>query len=138
MTHTQKNNEPLKIDTTLVHRLITKQFPQWTDLMIQPVALSGWDNRTFHLGDNMLVRMPSAAEYALQVEKEQQWLPKLAPFSPLSIPEPLVIEQPAESYPLKWSLYRWLPGDPAAIAPIVLQFRGIHFIYILIFISLKC
>jgi hypothetical protein len=30
----------------------------------------------------MLVRMPSDADYAMQVKKEQQWLPKLAPLKP--------------------------------------------------------
>ncbi|WP_367363654.1 hypothetical protein [Wolbachia endosymbiont (group B) of Scrobipalpa ocellatella] len=39
----------------------------------------------------MLVRMPSAAKYAMQVEKEQKWLPRLAPLLPLSIPKPLAI-----------------------------------------------
>ncbi len=106
------------IDVALVRRLISSQFPQWKDLPVQPVALSGWDNRTFHLGENMLVRMPSAAAYASQVEKEHQWLPKLAPFLPLPIPAPLAIGQPAEGYPWKWSIYRWLEGDSAATAPI--------------------
>ncbi|RDD35001.1 phage major tail tube protein [Wolbachia endosymbiont of Cylisticus convexus] len=40
----------------------------------------------------VLVRMPSAAKYAMQVEKEQKWLPRLAPLLPLSIPEPLAMD----------------------------------------------
>lgn len=58
------------IDDLLVRRLVATQFPQWQDLPILPVEFSGWDNRTFHLGDTMLVRMPSAIEYEIQVEKE--------------------------------------------------------------------
>ena len=65
------------IDDALVRHLVATQFPQWKDLPIWPVSVGGWDNRTFHLGQHMLVRMPSAADYALQVEKEQRWLPKL-------------------------------------------------------------
>lgn len=113
-----ENNRELRIDEALVRRLVTTQFPQWKDLAIRPVALSGWDNRTFHLGEHMLVRMPSAAVYAAQVEKEQQWLPKLAPFLPLPIPVPLAIGEPAEEYPWHWSIYRWLEGESAASAPI--------------------
>jgi len=75
--HTFMNK--LAISDTLVCRLVATQFPQWKNLPVQPVAKSGWDNRTFHLGQHMLVRLPSAAEYALQVEKEQRWLPRLAP-----------------------------------------------------------
>lgn len=63
--------EEITIDVPLVSRLVSTQFPQWMDLPITPVALSGWDNRTFHLGDEMSVRLPSAEAYILQVEKEQ-------------------------------------------------------------------
>ncbi len=108
------DNKQLAIDDALVHRLIATQFPKWKDLLIRPVALSGWDNRTFHLGDEMLVRMPSREEYAAQVEKEQHWLPKLAPCLPLPIPIPLAIGEPMDGYPWKWSIYRWLEGESAA------------------------
>lgn len=62
--------EHVVIDTSLVGRLIASQFPQWKELPIDPVATSGWDNPTFHLGKDKSVRLPSAAEYELQVEKE--------------------------------------------------------------------
>jgi len=104
----------LIINKVLVRRLIATQFPQWRDLPIRPVAISGWDNRTFHLGDSMLVRLPSAAEYALQIEKEHLWLPQLAPLLPLPIPEPLAIGEPINEYPWRWSVYRWLKGEPAS------------------------
>ncbi|MBS0651634.1 MAG: aminoglycoside phosphotransferase family protein [Verrucomicrobia bacterium] len=109
---------PLRIDAGLVRSLVAAQFPQWKELPVQPVALSGWDNRTFHLGDQMLVRLPSAKEYAFQVEKEHRWLPKLAPQLPLPIPVPLAMGEPAMGYPWKWSVYRWLEGETAATAPI--------------------
>lgn len=63
------------IDVDLVARLINEQFPEWSDLEIRPVKFNGHDNRTFHLGEQMSVRLPSAAAYVPQVEKEQQWLP---------------------------------------------------------------
>ena len=47
-------NIKVLIDVPLVHRLIAKQFPQWAGLSIKPVAVGGWDNRTFHLGEQML------------------------------------------------------------------------------------
>lgn len=49
-----QNDEQLIINETLVRRLVSTQFPQWKDLPVNPVALSGWDNRTFHLGEDML------------------------------------------------------------------------------------
>lgn len=101
------------IDTDLVRRLVDAQFPQWRDLPVSPVASGGWDNRTFHLGEDMTVRLPSAASYSLQVEKEHRWLPKLAPLLPLPIPTPLAMGEPAETYPWHWSVYRWIEGDTA-------------------------
>ncbi len=112
-------HEPkLTIDADLVRRLIDTQFPQWRHLPVSPVASGGWDNRTFHLGDEMTVRLPSAAAYALQVEKEHRWLPRLAPLLPLPIPVPLAIGEPAEGYPWHWSVYRWIEGKTAKIADI--------------------
>jgi aminoglycoside phosphotransferase (APT) family kinase protein len=101
------------INAALVRELISTQFPKWADLPIKPVQFDGWDNRTFHLGDEMTVRLPSAAGYAEQVEKEQLWLPRLAPHLPLPIPVPLAIGVPGSGYPWHWSVYRWLDGEVA-------------------------
>jgi aminoglycoside phosphotransferase (APT) family kinase protein len=105
----------MHIDVALVRRLIATQFPQWAHLPIKPLEFGGWDNRTFHLGDHMTVRLPSAAEYAFQIEKEQHWLPKLAPFLPLSISVPLAMGKPTEEYPWHWSINPWLDGQTASI-----------------------
>ncbi|OJX12398.1 MAG: aminoglycoside phosphotransferase [Caedibacter sp. 37-49] len=109
-----ERNESINIDSTLVSHLINKQFPQWKNLVVKPVAVGGWDNRTFHLGNKMLVRLPSAAEYAPKVKKEQKWLPRLAPFLPLKIPTLLAIGEPDENYPWPWSVYSWIEGENAA------------------------
>ena len=107
--------DPMNIDVSLVRRLVTTQFPQWADLPIKPVAFGGWDNRTFHLGEHMSVRLPSGEQYALQVEKEHRWLPQLAPHLPLPIPVPLAMGVPAEGYRWHWSVYRWIEGEVAAV-----------------------
>ncbi|RWA73387.1 MAG: aminoglycoside phosphotransferase family protein [Mesorhizobium sp.] len=107
------HNLKLGIDTDLVRRLVDAQFPEWRHLPVSPVASGGWDNRTFHLGDEMTVRLPSAAPYSLQVEKEHRWLPQLAPHLPLPIPMPLAMGEPAAGYPWHWSIYRWIEGDTA-------------------------
>jgi aminoglycoside phosphotransferase (APT) family kinase protein len=105
-------NARQNIDAALVARLLASQFPQWGGLAIRPVEPGGWDNRMFRLGDRMVVRLPSAAEYAQQVDKEHHWLPRLAPCLPLAIPVPLAMGKPAEDYPWNWSVYEWLPGSP--------------------------
>nr|WP_316356821.1 phosphotransferase [Candidatus Neptunochlamydia sp. REUL1] len=93
------DNEQLNIDIALVRSLMATQFPKWKDLFVRPVTSGGWDNRTFHLEEDMLVRMPSAVGYAAQVEKEHKWLPRLAPHLLLSIPTPLEMGKPGKGYP---------------------------------------
>lgn len=104
----------MDINTHLVGRLVAEQLPQWANLPIAPVEPGGWDNRTFRLGTNMTVRLPSAERYACQVDKEQEWLPKLAPFLPLPVPVPLAMGAPAQGYPWRWSVYAWLEGESAS------------------------
>ena len=101
------------ITPALVSRLVAAQFPQWADLPVRPVEQDGWDNATFRLGEDMSVRLPSAGQYALQVDKEHRWLPILAGRLPLPIPEPLAKGAPARGFPRQWSVYRWLDGDRA-------------------------
>ena len=108
----------LAIDTALVRRLVAAQFPQWASLPIVPIEPGGWDNRTFRLGEDLSVRLPSGPAYVPQVEKEQRWLPRLAPHLPLPIPVPVVEGRPDDLYPWPWSIYRWLGGEPAAAAQI--------------------
>jgi len=86
-------------------------------LPVRPVAVGGWDNRALHLGKSMVVRLPSAQRYAPQVEKDQAWLPRLAPHLPLPIPAPLAKGAPGEGYPGPWSIFAWLPGETALAAP---------------------
>ncbi|RSN26148.1 aminoglycoside phosphotransferase [Amycolatopsis sp. WAC 01416] len=102
------------VDVAQVRGLVAEQFPRWAGLPIRVVAESGWDNVTFRLGEEMVARLPSAAEYALAVDKEQRWLPALAPRLPLPIPVPLAKGRPGADYPFPWSVYRWLDGEPAS------------------------
>ena len=103
------------ITPALVSRLVAEQFPHWAQLPVTPVELDGWDNTTFRLGDQLSVRLPSADGYVPQVEKEQRWLPLLAPQLPLPIPEPLARGSPSDVFPRPWSVYRWLEGEPATV-----------------------
>ena len=101
------------IDVALVRHLVRTQFARWAQLAIRPVENGGWCNRVFHLGEQMIVRLPRHRAYAEQTAKEYQWLPRLAPLLPLPIPEPLAIGEPAAGLPWQWSIYRWIEGDPA-------------------------
>jgi aminoglycoside phosphotransferase (APT) family kinase protein len=109
-------SEPPRIDADLVRRLVAAQFPQWADLPIEPVAIQGWNNKAFHLGRDLLVRLPRAQPYVAQVEKEQTWLPRLAQGLALPIPAPAALGRPGDEYPWPWSIYLWIEGETVAAA----------------------
>lgn len=102
-------------DPSLVHRLLGAQFPQWADLPIEPVQSAGTDNALYRLGDDKVVRLPRIPSAVGQVDKEFKWLPRLGPLLPLAIPVPLGKGMPGEGYPWRWSVYRWLEGQNAAV-----------------------
>ncbi|GAB2978154.1 aminoglycoside phosphotransferase family protein [Saccharothrix stipae] len=124
------------IDAGLVRRLLASQFPRWADLPVTPVEVDGWDNRTYRLGDDLTVRLPTAEGYAPAVAKEHRWLPVLAPSLPVPVPVPLALGVPGEGYPFHWSVRRWLEGrtaspdrieDMAAFAVSIADFiRALH------------
>lgn len=104
-----------EITAEVAARLVAEQFPQWGDLPVTPVALAGNDNVTFRLGAGFLIRLPSGEGYVGQVGKEQEWLPVLAAQLPVTIPEPVALGAPGAGFPWRWSIYRWLEGEPASV-----------------------
>lgn len=105
--------DELDIDVALVRRLLRAQCPRWADLPLTPVENRGTDNAVYRLGDDMAVRLPRRERDVAALEKELEWLPRLAPLLPLAIPIPLVVGEPAAEYPWTWSVYRWLDGEDA-------------------------
>jgi aminoglycoside phosphotransferase (APT) family kinase protein len=109
-----------EVDTnvSLVGQLLNTQFPHWANLPIRPAHSTGTGNALYRLGDRMVVRLPRIPSAVGQVDKEQKWLPRLAPFLPLNIPVPIAKGKPSDGYPWHWSIYRWLEGEDATTAPI--------------------
>jgi aminoglycoside phosphotransferase (APT) family kinase protein len=105
--------ERSEITRDLAARLVAAQFPHWAHLPLASVEPPGWDNVTFRLGRRLSVRLPSAAGYVPQVEKEHRWLPFLAPQLPVPIPKPVARGEPGSGFPWPWSVYGWLEGNPA-------------------------
>ncbi|MEK6733778.1 MAG: aminoglycoside phosphotransferase family protein [Pseudomonadota bacterium] len=100
----------INITPELAQKLIAEQFLEYASLPITSVESQGHDNRTFRLGDEMLIRMPTDYQYALKVAKEQDLLPKLAPHLSIDIPVPIKMGAPSADYPYPFSIYKWLEG----------------------------
>jgi aminoglycoside phosphotransferase (APT) family kinase protein len=107
------HRDEIDTDAALMGRLLANQFPQWADLPIEPVFPQGTDNALYRLGDDMVARLPRREVNIAGLEKERLWLPHVAPFLPVSVPEPLAEGVPGDGYPFIWSVYSWLDGRPA-------------------------
>jgi aminoglycoside phosphotransferase (APT) family kinase protein len=104
------HEDEVPIDTSLVRRLLAGQFPEWAELSLERVASSGTDNALYRLGADMVVRLPRIHWAVGGLERELEWLPRLAPLLPVSVPVPLRSGNPGEGYPWAWAVYEWLPG----------------------------
>jgi aminoglycoside phosphotransferase (APT) family kinase protein len=102
----------VEIDAVLVGRLVADQFPALADRPIVAVRSTGTVNAIYRLGDELAVRLPRMARWAGDLDREWQWLPRLAPHLSLPIPEPLFRGRATHAYPFAWAIYRWIEGAP--------------------------
>ncbi|GGI95330.1 aminoglycoside phosphotransferase family protein [Streptomyces brasiliensis] len=118
MTTAQTRPGLYPVDDDLVRRLVAGRFPRWAELPLERFPSGGTVNAVFRLGEGMVVRLPLLAGGAEDMSLEREWLPRLAPLLPTAVPEVLGAGEPAEGYPWRWSVYRWLAGEnPRAGAP---------------------
>lgn len=93
------------VDETVVRSLLEAQCPRWAGLPLSPAG-AGTDNTTYRLGDELLVRLPRTADKARSLQKEQLWLPRLAPLLAWPIPEPVYAGTPTSASHSFGSVYR--------------------------------
>ena len=115
-------NDPT-VDVRLARELVDRRFPEWAGLPLRAIEPGGFDHRSFRLGDDLVVRIPSAPWYVPQVAKEQEWLPVLGAELPLPIPRIVGVGEPSARFPFPWSVYGWIPGETAETAAIVEEVR---------------
>ena len=100
----------IKIDIPLVRELIKRQFPLYTNLSIVKVENDGNDNRTFRLGGDKIIRLPSSEVYSKGVENEWSILESIKPFVSVATPIPLEKGVGCDIYPWSFSIYKWING----------------------------
>jgi aminoglycoside phosphotransferase (APT) family kinase protein len=104
------HTDEVETDGALVRRLLADQFPRWAELPIERVRTPGSDHVLYRLGDDLVVRLPRKEGVDQQVDKEREWLPRLAPLLPHAVPGPVAKGRPSAEYPFCWSVYRWVDG----------------------------
>lgn len=110
--------DQVEVTEATVRALLERQHPSYAALPLAPVAEHGTDHALFRLGDDLVVRMPVYGGSAGQAASDARWLPVLAPHLPVSVPAPVALGEPDDSFPFAWSIARWLPGSPPTEATI--------------------
>ncbi|MHA3024300.1 phosphotransferase [Mycobacterium sp. BMJ-28] len=110
--------DQLTVSPRAVGELIAEQFPQWSDLPIQSISGAGTVNAIYRVGEQVVARFPlepsddiEAVRHELQLEAAAA--KELSGRTPVATSVPLGIGEPGAGYPLPWSVFTWLPGDPA-------------------------
>ena len=107
--------EEVDVDEALVRRLVAQRMPDLADRPLAMVEPWGTDNAIWRLGDDLVVRLPRIHWASTQVDHEAVWLPRLAAYLPVAVPEPVAIGEPGDGYPYRWAVHRWIPGEGAAL-----------------------
>lgn len=109
----------VQVDVELARHLLETERP---DLLTGELVLvaEGWDNFTYRVGRHHALRLPRREVAAQLLLNELEWLPHVAPWLHLAVPEPVVAGAPSSRFPWPWSVVRWIPGrtvEGCALAP---------------------
>ena len=105
------HHDEIDVDRALVRELLRRQFPHLSTMRLTRVASQGTANAIYRLGRDLVVRLPLTPRWH-DIDAEACWLAALAPRLPVRVPEVVAIGEPADSYPWKWGVLRWLDGAP--------------------------
>lgn len=115
------HSDEVPIDLALAEHLIAEQYPQFAGRPLRQLSSQGTDNVVFRLGEDLSLRLPRKASAVPSLDTEWEWLPRLAPQLPLSVPEPVARGEPTAEYPFPWTICLWVPGyaprDPSDLDP---------------------
>ena len=103
--------DELPVDPPLVRALVDRDHPGLATLPLRRLPSSGSTNVLYRLGADLVVRLPRQPGGSAVIDKEAAWLPTVAPYLPVAVPEVLSVGRPGFGYPERWSLVRWIDGS---------------------------
>lgn len=99
------------IDAGLVQRLVSEQFPEWSELPLRPLNASGSSNLLYRLGNEYLIRLPRQPGGGQTIKKEHHWQTALSEHLSIMVPRIVALGAPTDRFNESWSIQQWLPGD---------------------------
>ena len=107
----------VRVDASLVTSLIANQVPEAAGFALGE-RFEGKDAIVWRLGDAWAVRLPRRQVAADRHITEVDWLPRIGASWPFRAPVPVRVGSPSTSFPWRWSVVPWVPGEPATTAPL--------------------
>lgn len=107
----------VRVDAALVTSLIREQVPEAVGFSLGE-RYEGKDAIVWRLGDAWAVRLPRRQLAADKLVTEVDWLPRIGAGWPFRAPVPVRVGAPSRSFPWRWSVVPWIPGEPATSAPL--------------------
>ena len=104
------HQDEIAINMALVTELLTEQFPYLAGRPLRLIRSTGTVNAIYRLGADLYVRLPRMANWAESLNREWQWLPRIAPHVSLAVPQPVARGTPTAIFPYPWAIYRWIAG----------------------------
>ncbi len=109
------HDEEVEVNDALVGALLASQMPELANLPLTVVEPWGTDNAIWRVGNDLVVRLPRIHWAVGQIESDAFWLPRLASFLSVEVPEPVAIGVPGHGYPYPWAIHRWIEGNGASL-----------------------
>ena len=106
------HSDELVVNEVLVKALVADQLPDHEGDEVRRVSASGSSNALFRLGNELLVRLPRQPGGSATILKEARWLAYLGEALPVAVPEIVSLGEPGHGYPERWSIVRWIAGEP--------------------------
>lgn len=101
----------MKIPLTEIVENLNTQYPEFANLKLSEVSPQGHDHRSYRMGHRYVLRIPSHPDYASQVIKECEVLPKINARLSLDIPRPVLLVEKGSHFPMNIGIYTWIDGD---------------------------
>jgi aminoglycoside phosphotransferase (APT) family kinase protein len=109
------HDDEVGVDEDLVRALLQSQMAHLAELPLRIVEPWGTNNAIWRLGDGLVLRLPRIGWATSQVDWEAEWLPRLAPYLPVTLPRPIAVGEPGCGYPYRWAVHTWIPGENATL-----------------------
>lgn len=109
----------MELTLEIIQLIIHEQFPEYDNLFIKKISESGHDHHSYHLGDHLSLRFPSANEYSSQVIKEYNYCTILQKELAFPITIPIKLGKPTVYFPFHFTINKWIDGETVTLTNVI-------------------